>query len=286
MRKILLQLDGDRAPSVFDAITACDAGAEVLLQYGGVRTEEVRDLVYGAMFTRGVPDLKNSAVFIGGTDVALGEAMLREAMGAFFGPMRVSVMFDANGCNTTATAAVAKMLSVGDLTGRKAVVLAGTGPVGQRAAALLAKADVDVTLTSRTAERAEGVCAALGERFGVRVTPAATPDADAVRAVLEGAHAVLCAGAAGVTLVDEGVWRPHPTLRAVADVNAVPPLGVAGIEVTWNGKEIEGKKLFGAIGIGDFKMKVHRRCIAQLFERNDLVLDAEEIFALATELAE
>lgn len=286
MRKILLQLDGDRAPSVFDAITACDSGAEVLLQYGGVQSEEVRDLVYGAMFTRGVPDLKNSAVFIGGTDVARGEAMLREALGAFFGPMRVSVMFDANGCNTTATAAVVKMLSVGDLAEKKAVVLAGTGPVGQRAAALLAKAGVDVTLTSRTAERAESVCATLGERFGVRVVPAATPDADAVRGVLEGAHAVLCAGAAGVTLVDEDVWRPHPTLRAVADVNAVPPLGVGGIEVTWNGKEIEGKKLFGAIGIGDFKMKVHRRCIAQLFERNDAVLDAEEIFTLAAGLAE
>ncbi len=286
MRKVLLQFDSDRAPSVFDAITAHDAGAEVLLQYGGVRPEEVRDLVYGAMFTRGVPDLKNSAVFIGGTDVALGEAMLREVQGAFFGPMRVSVMLDANGCNTTATAAVVKMLSVGDLSGKMAVVLAGTGPVGQRAAALLAKAGVEVTLTSRTLDRAKSVCEALGERFGVGVSPAATPDAGATQAVLEGAHAVLCAGAAGVTLVEEEVWRPHPTLRALADVNAVPPLGVGGIEVTWDGKEIEGKTLFGAIGIGEFKMKVHRRCIAQLFEQSDSVLDAEEIFVLAAGLAE
>lgn len=285
MRKILLQLDSDRAPSVFDAITACDAGAEVLLQHGGVQPEEVRDLVYGAMFTRGVGDLKNSAVFIGGTDVAKGEAMLREARNAFFGPMRVSVMLDANGCNTTATAAVVKILSVGDPTAMKVVVLAGTGPVGQRAAALLANEGAEVILTSRTLERAERVCAALAERFEVRVGPAAVPDADATRRVLEGAHAVLCAGAAGVTLVEETVWRPHPTLRAVADVNAVPPLGAGGVEVTWDGKEIEGKKLFGAIGIGDFKMKVHRRCIARLFEQNDLVLDAEEIFALAKELA-
>ncbi len=284
MRKILLQLDSDRAPSVFDAITAYDAGADVLLQYGGVEPEEVRDLVYGAMFTRGVGDLNNSAVFVGGTDVAKGEAMLEEARNAFFGPLRVSVMLDANGCNTTATAAVVKILSEGALAGKKAVVLAGTGPVGQRAAALLAKEGAEVTLTSRTLGRAESVCAAIEERFGARMTPAAVADTRATRRVLEGAHAVLCAGAAGVTLIEEGVWRSHATLRAIADVNAVPPLGVEGTETTWDGEEIEGKKLYGAIGIGDFKMKVHRRCIARLFEQNDLVLDAETIVQLAKEL--
>ena len=91
------------------------------------------------MFTRGGDDLKNSAVFIGGADVAKGEALLKEACGAFFGPVRVSVMLDANGCNTTATAAVVKLLSAGDLRGKKTVVLAGTGPVGRRAAGLLAE---------------------------------------------------------------------------------------------------------------------------------------------------
>ena len=284
MKKILLQLDGDRVPSVFDAITAYDAGADALLQCGGVDSREVRDLVYGAMFTRGVGDLKNSAVFIGGTNVAKGEAMLQEVRLTFFGPLRVSVMLDANGCNTTAAAAVAKILSGGDLTGRKVVVLGGTGPVGQRAAGLLAKEGAVVTLTSRTLERAEAVCTALSERFGVHVTPAAMVDSDATAHVLEGAHAVLCAGAAGVALVPEAIWREHATLRILADVNAVPPLGVEGTEPTWNGKEIGGKRLFGALGIGDLKMKVHRRCIARLFEQNDLVLDAEEVVALAKEL--
>ncbi|MFH0916481.1 MAG: NADP-dependent methylenetetrahydromethanopterin/methylenetetrahydrofolate dehydrogenase [bacterium] len=284
MKKILLQLDGDRVPSVFDAITAYDAGADILLQCGGVEPREVRDLVYGAMFTRGPGDLKNSAVFIGGTDVAKGEAMLREARLAFFDPLRVSVMLDANGCNTTAAAAVVKILSGGDLTGKKVVVLGGTGPVGQRAAGLLAKDGADVTLTSRSLERAEGVCAVLMERFGVHVTPAAMADPDATAQVLRGAHAVLCAGAAGVTLVPEAIWKEHATLRILADVNAVPPLGVEGTAQTWNGKEIAGKRLFGALGVGDLKMKVHRRCIARLFEQNDLILDAEEVVALAKEL--
>jgi methylenetetrahydrofolate/methylenetetrahydromethanopterin dehydrogenase (NADP+) len=285
MKKILLQLDSDRVPSVFDAITAYDAGIDVLLQYGGVEKAEVRDLIYGAMFTRGPADLRNSAVFIGGTDVAKGEAMLEEARAAFFDPLRVSVMFDANGCNTTATGAVAKILSKMSVDGQKVVVLAGTGPVGQRGAALLAKEGARVTLTSRTQERAEAACATLAERFGATATPAAVADAEAVKRVLEGAQAVLCTGVAGVELIPEEVWTANPTLRVLADVNAVPPLGLGGTKSTWGGKEVAGKTVFGAIAIGDFKMKVHRRSIQRLFEKNDLILDAEEIAAIAKELA-
>ena len=138
MKKILVQFDSDRVAAVFDAVTAYDAGIDVLLQYGGIEPGEVRDLVYGAMFTRGPADLKNTAVFIGGIDVAKGEAILREAVGSFFDPLRVSVMLDSNGCNTTAAAAVVKVISAVAVSGQKVVVLAGTGPVGQRAAGLLA----------------------------------------------------------------------------------------------------------------------------------------------------
>ncbi len=284
MKRILIQLDSDQYPSVFDAVTAYDSGAEVVMQYGGVTPEAVRDLVYGAMFTRGPADLHNSAVFIGGNDVGVGEAMLQAAQGSFFGPLRVSVMLDANGCNTTATAAVVNVLSEGDVAGKRVVVLAGTGPVGQRAGALLAGEGAQVVITSRSLERAKQAADALGERFGVEVAAGEAANEAQTRELLEGAYAVLTCGAAGVTLVPEAIWKDHETLKVLADVNAVPPLGVEGIEVNWAGKEVAGKKLYGAIGIGDFKMVVHRRCIARLFEANDLVLDAEEIFRLAKEL--
>lgn len=284
MKKILVQLDGDRTPSVFDAITAYDAGVDAILQYGGIEPREVRDLVYGAMFTRGPADLKNSAVFIGGIDVRKGEAMLQEAKQAFFGPLRVSVMLDANGCNTTATAAVVKVISATEVRGRRVVVLAGTGPVGQRAAALLAKEGADVVLTSRTLERARSTCATLKSRFGVEPTPAAAGDPEGTRRVLEGAHAVLCTGVEGVSLLPEDMWREHETLTVLGDVNAVPPLGIEGSKPTWDGEEVDGKKVFGALAIGDLKMKIHKRCIQRLFEQNDLVLDVEEIEAVAKEL--
>ena len=163
MRKLLLQLDSSPHPSVFDRIVAFDGGADEVMSYGGVTEDAVRDLVHGAIFTRGPKDLPNTAIFIGGTDMTAGERLLAAVRKAFFGPMRVSVMLDPNGSNTTAVAAVAKLLQAagpgstggpgGNLQGGRAVVTAGTGPVGVRAAGLLAKAGADVVLTSRWPEQ-------------------------------------------------------------------------------------------------------------------------------------
>ncbi|HML55051.1 MAG TPA: hypothetical protein PKC79_13230, partial [Solidesulfovibrio magneticus] len=102
---------------------------------------------------------------------------------------------------------------------------------------------------------------------------------------LAGAQAVLCCGAAGVGLVPEALWSAHPDLQVVADINAVPPLGAEGVESKWDGEERHGKKLFGALGIGGLKMRVHRACLAKMFTQNDLVFDAEAIYAVAKEFA-
>src|ERR1700722_14863190 len=98
---ILIQLDTDPQPSVFDAVVAVDAGVEHLFCHGGVTPENVRDLVYGALFTRGPDELSATAIFIGGSNVAAGEAVLEKVRKTFFGPFKVSVLFDANGANTT-----------------------------------------------------------------------------------------------------------------------------------------------------------------------------------------
>ncbi|MBM4465749.1 MAG: methylenetetrahydromethanopterin dehydrogenase [Chloroflexi bacterium] len=285
MKKLLLQLDSDKHPSVFDTITAYDAGADQVLALGNVAVEDVRDLVYGAMFTRGGEALKNSAVFIGGSDVPTGEAMLKAAVGAFFGPVRVSVMMDSNGCNTTAASAVAKIVGAAEVAGKKAVVLAGTGPVGLRAATFLAKEGCQTFLTSRSLQRAEQAAEQIRERFGVEVTPLAVSDEATTRQALEGAAVILTAGTAGVQLVSEAIWADHPDLQVLGDVNAVPPTGIEGIKPHWDGKEKNGKIIFGALGIGGLKMKVHRGCVARLFESNELVLGAEEIYAIAKELS-
>ena len=107
MKKILIQLDSDKFPSTFDCIVAYDAGADAVQSYGGVTPADVRGLILGAFFTRGIADLKSIAVWIGGSDVEAGERILDEARRAFFGPFKVSLMLDSNGCNTTACTAIA-----------------------------------------------------------------------------------------------------------------------------------------------------------------------------------
>lgn len=285
MDKLLLQLDSDNHPSSFDTIVAYDAGADHVLAYGNVAPGDVRNLVYGAMFTRGGSKLRNSAVFIGGSDVGVGEQMLSEATGAFFGPVRVSVMLDSNGSNTTAAAAVLKLLSVTEVKGQRAVVLAGTGPVGYRAAMLLALEGADVVLTSRRQDRAEEAARRL-EVAGVRVTPVEVNDASSTARTLEGAGVLVAAGTAGVQLVAQEQWSSVSTLRAMADVNAVPPVGIEGVKPNDDGAERNNVIAFGALGVGGLKMKIHKACIARLFEQNDLVLDTRAIYDVGKQLVQ
>lgn len=286
MKKILLHLERDAKASVFDQITAYDAGVDQVISYGGVAPEEVQNLVYGTIFTRGGDDLKNSAVFIGGSNVVEAEELFERARKTFFGPFQVSVMFDANGSNTTAAAAVVKIIgAVKDPKGKKAVVLAGTGPVGMRAATMLASEGCRTFITSRKLSRAEEVCARIKERFGYEVTPLEVNDDDSCRRALEGAQIAFCTGKPGVVLLKKEIWTSLPDLKVLADVNAVDPTGVEGIKVTDDGKEREGKIVFGAIGIGGLKMKVHKKSVAKLFEKNTYVLDVKSIYEIACEVA-
>jgi hypothetical protein len=158
--------------------------------------------------------------------------------------------------------------------------------VGTRAAGLLARAGARVAITSRHAAEAERVAEQSRARFGGTVEAIVVPDPSHVATALGDAEILLNAGPAGVQLVPHDAWSRLPNLRVVADLNAVPPLGIEGVEVTDAGADRNGAKAFGALGVGNFKMKVHKRCIAKLFERNDQVLDAESIGDVARELVQ
>ena len=285
MRKLLLQLDSSRLPSVFDQVVAYDAGADVVMSYGGVTESDVRDLILGCLFTRGPKDLHNTAVWIGGNNMAAGEQLLAMAVDAMFAPFKVSVMLDSNGSNTTAVAAVVKIeQALGDVKGKKVAVLGGTGPVGQRAAGLLAKGGARVTITSRKPEQGEKARQFISARFDVHVDSTTLADPSQSPRILEGMEIVLNAGAAGIPMVSKTAWTTSKTLKVAVDLNAVPPLGIDGVELQDAGAQKHGVTVFGAFGIGNFKTKLHKACIARLFTQNDLVLDAEAIADVAREL--
>jgi hypothetical protein len=283
-RKILIQLDSDADPSVFDRVVAIDAGADEVFSYGGVKPETVRDKVHGAIFTRGPKDLAHTAFFIGGSNVGVGEKLLAEVqrhMLPQFG-LRVSVLLDASGANTTAAAAVRSAARHLDLAQARALVLGGTGPVGQRVALLLVLHGAEVRVASRQLERAAHVVKLVQDKApDGRLEPAAIDGPDDLSAALDGRTVVFAAGAAGVVLLPKSARVACKTLRVAVDLNAVPPLGIEGVEGTDKGVDRDGVLGYGALGVGDLKMKVHRAAVARLFESNDQVLDAEQVYALA-----
>jgi hypothetical protein len=286
MRKLLLQLDSSRLPSVFDQVVAYDAGADAIMSYGGVTEGDVRDLIHGCIFTRGPRHLHNTAVWIGGSNMSAGEQLLAIAQDSLFGDFRVSIMLDSNGSNTTAVAAVVKIEeTVGDVRGKRVLIVAGTGPVGQRADGLLSKGGAEVVITSRKPEQGDRARRSIGERFEVAVEAKTMADASQAAGVLDGVQILLNSGPAGVMMIPKSAWARRPGLKVAVDLNAVPPLGIEGVEVADEGVKREGVTVFGAFGVGNFKTKLHKACVARLFERNDLVLDAEAIAEVARGLS-
>jgi hypothetical protein len=267
-------------------VVAVDSGVDELFSYGNVKPEQVEGMVHGAIFTRGPNELNRTAIFIGGADVAAGELILTAVKEVFKrAGLRVSVMLDSNGSNTTAAAAVRAAVRHMDVGSGHALVLGGTGPVGQRAALLLARNGAHVRIGSRQVQRAEAVCQLIRSKIPnakVEAAPTAT-SADGPTA-LEGRDLVIAAGAAGAVLLPHKIRQTCSTLRVAIDLNAVPPVGIEGIEVFDKAISRDDTVCYGAIGVGGTKMKIHRAAIAQLFERNDQVLDAEEIYDLALRL--
>ncbi len=285
MKKLLFQLDTDQQPSVFDAVVGYDGGADQVIGHGNCSPDNVGALVEGAIFTRSPKDKKNTALFLGGSDMIAGEKLLDAVRSCFFSNFRVSVMLDSNGSNTTAAAAVAKMMKSTTLRDKRAVILGGTGPVGQRAAVMLAQEGANVCIASRKEARAAEACAHIKTEFDVNVEAAGAETSDERGELCANAQIVFTTGAAGIQLLEAEHWQNNKNIEVIADANATPPLGIGGTDMLDEGKESHGTVIWGAIGFGKFKLTLHRACIAKLFESNDQLFDAGEIFALAKEMA-
>lgn len=291
---ILLHIDCDAQASSFDAIVALDAGVQQLITRSNVQPSQIQSLIHGTMFTRGPADLKNTAIFFGGSEVAESDSLFALAQKCFFGPMRVSVMSDPNGCNTTAAAAVLACQRHINLNNKRVVILGGTGPVGQRIAQIITGLNLstEVVIGSRRIERAQAVTERVVDHLREtdpkftdlrpQLTPAALISPSEALAVASNADVIFSAGAAGVEFLDER-W-PETQASVLVDLNAVPPAGIANIAPTAAGTKINDKICYGAIGVGELKMRIHKQAIGRLFESNDQVLDTQAIYKLGVEL--
>jgi methylene-tetrahydromethanopterin dehydrogenase len=291
-RRLLFILAAERHVSPFDVALAHDAGFDAVHLYPGVEPEEAKGLTQDLMFARGPKGAAASALFIATADVSKAEATFRAARSALFDPFRVQLMIDPKGGYTTAAAllakvaAIAKRRGIGDLRGRTVAILGGTGGVGRAAAGLAAAAGARVLLGSRTAARAEAAAREVRDLFGGAPEPRPTPGTQETERLAAEADIVLATGAAGVRFLAAAQVAALRGPKVVADVNAVPPSGVEGLEAKDDDREMAlGIFGLGALAIGALKSKIEASLLRDLAtSENALVVDAAAAGARAAEI--
>lgn len=291
---ILHMLSPLKHVSPFDVNMALDAGFSAVVPYVGVEPGEVAGLVQDAIFSRGPKGAKRTGIFIGGRNAIQALDMLEAARKAMVPPFEVSVFADPAGSFTTAAAMVACVEKVlkdkfsSALSGAKIAVFGATGVVGFSSAVIAAGEGARVTLIGYDGpQRVAALAKDAGGRFKVALDHADGSTEALKAAAIKDADVVLAAGKAGVQILDEGHLAQAGSLKIAADVNAVPPPGVAGISLQDNGAPLAGSKAvgIGPLAIGNVKYKVESGLFRRMIETDKpLYLDFRDAFRLAREI--
>ena len=282
-----------RHMSPFDVNMALDAGYDAVVPYIDVKLEEVMPLVQDAMFSRSPRDAVHTAVFIGGKDAVLALDMLEQVRKTLLKPFEISAFADPAGSFTTAAAMVAcvekllKQKKGKALADARIVIFGATGPVGYTSGVIAALEGADVTLTARELNKVQAKADEIKQRFGVTVHAAQAKSPEEITATLAGKEVALCCAAAGVQVLSASMLSAAKSLLVSADVNAVPPAGIEGLDLMANGVELAGGSLgIGPLAIGDVKYKTE----SGLFQRmasspKAISLDFRDAFSFAREIA-
>ena len=287
---ILHMITPGKQMSPFDINMAADAGYQIIVPYCEADMKAVTALTQDAIFSRGPKGVARTGIFIGGRDALVAADMLETAKKAMVPPFVVSLMADPSGSFTTAAAMVASVEAAlltkrpEGLAGLRVVVLGGTGPVGRIAGVLAAQSGADVALSSRNGiDAAEEAAQQTGQRFGVTLHGISGGDRAAIRTSIADADVILACAAAGVQVISADDLAFAKKILVAADVNAVPPEGVAGVGVMDDAKPLAGTNAvgIGALAIGNVKYQTQHRLLVQMRQAPKSVLGFAEAFATA-----
>jgi methylene-tetrahydromethanopterin dehydrogenase len=277
--------------SPFDINMAADAGYQLVVPYTEVGLDAIAGLTQDTIFSRGPKGVARTGIFIGGRDVLIAADMLERARKSMVKPFFVSLMADPSGAFTTAAAMVACVEAAllrghaNGLAGMQVLILGGTGPVGRIAGVIAAQAGARVVLSSRHGiDVAEEAARATAARFQVEMHGVSAGDRAALRASLGEADVVLACAAAGVQVVGSADLAFAPRLKVAADVNAVPPEGIAGVGVMDDAAAIVGTAALGigALAVGNVKYQTQHRLLLQMRDaQSPVMLGFAEAFATA-----
>ena len=293
-KNILHMVTPTKHLSPFDVNMALDAGYDAVLTYTNVTVDEVTGLVQDAIFSRPPKIGARTGMFFGGKNAMLALDMLAKAKKALVPPFGISFFADPAGSFTTAAAMVAcvekalKDKKKRDLNALKVAVFGATGVVGYASAVIAALEGSDVTLVGYDGiKRVNDSAAEIKARFNVDVRAADGSDDGKKSAIMATAEAALCAGRAGVRILSTAQLAAAKHLLIAADVNAVPPPGVEGLDMQANSVELtpQGALGLGPLAIGNIKYKTEFGLFQQMIAAAKAVnFDFRDAFRLAREL--
>ena len=294
---ILHLITAAKNASPFDVNMAFDAGFDKIMPYTQVELREVAGLVQDAVFSRSPSGIKREGIFIGGRDIDMAMDMLDAARKAMVPPFAVSVFADPSGAFTTAAAMLAKVeqqlqkhfgASGQTLAGQEIAIFGATGPVAGCAAVIAARCGAKVSLVAhRSVPDVEAKAATYNGRYGVDIGYVDGASDALKQEILHESDVVLCAAAAGVQVVTLAQMAGSPALKVVADVNAVPPAGAEGVEVTADGVGVEGTSAYGigALAVGRVKYETQHALLRQMLASDEPVyLDFMAAFEAARQI--
>ena len=281
--------------SPFDVNMAADAGMTTLFPYTGVELADVTATTQDAMFSRDPANAARTGLFIGGRDALLALDMMDAARKAMFPPFTISVMADPAGAFTTAGALVAvveralRRTRPEGIKGLNVQVYGATGVVGGTAAVIAALAGARVTLVShRGLSAVEPKAAEFHRRFGVELACADAPDDAAKESLLADAEVVFACGRAGLEILSARHVSAAGRLLAAADINAVPPSGIAGVAAKDDGAPLPGGQGvgIGALAVGGVKFRVQHALLKRMADADKAVyLDFRDAYDAARDIA-
>jgi methylene-tetrahydromethanopterin dehydrogenase len=273
-KKILYLLDADPSPSPFDINVGYDAGFDVVVPFGGVKSDKIGRLIEDAMFSRGVDGAACTKIFLNGNDLTEVRNNLIAVRKAMVPPFELAVFVDPRGGYTTGASMVAQVNSyLEPLKNKKSlkecnvIVFGGTGPVGQVVCILCAQQGAKTTIVSREKAKAEKVATELKALYNVVLIPDELGDEAKLVSMCKDKDIIFTCGTAGAQMISVNVLKKLPTPKILADVNAVPPLGIEGIDVNKKNKEhkqVPGMWFHGALSVGDVKLKVEKKGLEAL----------------------
>ncbi len=270
---LLFFLDTERVASPFDVCMAYDAGFNAVIPYENVTPEDAKTIVQDAIFSRGPKGASHTCFFVGGKDIVKAEEISQVVKNSMFPPFEASLIIDPGGAYTTAAATVAKVEEalmshkLGRLE-RKTCVVFGTGAVGRIIAVLLAKLGCDVMIASLNPKRVHGdeyaaqVAEILRSKYGAIVQGVFVPTPEKKLEILKKAEVIFCAGTRGVRVIEKKLLQKLKLMKVMADINAIPPLGIEGVKLEDDMREIvPGIYAVGALTIGRLKHKVEEEML-------------------------